>query len=465
MEGPILWIGSGLGTTTLKGIIQSMKSKLIILWFVLTAVLVFGGTAHAETTTIAITTNPYEDRLPQIKGQYVVWQGYDGEDWEIFLYDISSGERKPITENDYNDMSPQTDGTYVVWVGYNRTGGEVFLYRIGDPIPITNDANAITNDDNVDRSPQIADGRVAWVRHEVTDSIESGNIVLYDGGVVTQLSNTTSGVSVPRISNQGVAWLEPAPDNRRNNFIYLYDFETDTVSLAPDYVWEDPQSDGHLAVMTKRDGHDQEIYLYNRRLGSDEQVTSNNIEDRYPRISGNRIAWMGGEGQASEIFLAVYTSLALVSPEDGAVLSIQHPPTFSWEAIGYDRFQVEFSSNEDFQGKDTLTFPLTGPWLSETSFTPRAQEWQSIRNIERTNDRVHWRVQGKGPDGNVTSSETWDFTIPSGKGKRAETIMNAIDQVPPGVTINDGGSSDAAIVDTSNGGGGVCFIDTAGGGH
>jgi hypothetical protein len=215
--------------------------------------------------------------------------------------------------------------------------------------------------------------------------------------------------------------------------------------------------------MTKRDGHDREVYLYNRRLGSDEQVTSNAIEDTYPRISGNRITWMGGQGQASEIFLAVYTSLALVGPEDGAVLSNRYPPTFTWEAIGYDRFQVEFSSSNDFQGQDMLTFPLTGSWLSETSFTPTAREWQLIRGIERTNGLVHWRVQGKGPDGNVKSSETWDFTIARGKEKAAETIMNAIDQVAPGVTINDGGSSDAGTVDTSNSGSGVCFIDAAGG--
>jgi len=417
-----------------------MQKKLLISLVTFFMMLGLNVSARAEVNTTQVTTNSYSDSFPHIKGNFLVWQGYVQGDWEIFLHNLTSGETVQITENDYDDMAPQTDGDYVVWKGYNRTGGEIFLYRIGEPVPLTDDGNAITNDDNVDGSPQIASGRVAWVSHEVTDSVEAGNIMLYEGGVFTQLTNSVTGVSTPRMSDDGVAWLEPDPDNRRNNFIYRYDFQTKSTSLSPNHVWDDPQSDGHLQVLTKYDGHDREVHILNRVKGTDDQITNNGVEDRYASISGNLVVWIEGEGQASEIFLAVYTYLAPVGPVDNAVLLKQPPSTFNWECIGYHKFKVEFSAEPDFPENDALVLPPgEAGWLSETSFTPTEDEWGAIRAIEVNNGNVYWRVAAKGENGSVSYSETWSFTIKE-FGEAATGVANE---------------------DTDGSGGGPCFIGAA----
>jgi hypothetical protein len=39
----------------------------------------------------------------------VVWQGFDGDDFEIYLYDIDKGRSTPIklTTNNYDDTNPE----------------------------------------------------------------------------------------------------------------------------------------------------------------------------------------------------------------------------------------------------------------------------------------------------------------------------------------------------------------------
>jgi cysteine-rich repeat protein len=56
----------------------------------------------------------------------VVWYGYDGLDWEIFLYDGTGITQ--LTNNSYNDGAPQINNNrYVVWYGFDGSDHEIFL--------------------------------------------------------------------------------------------------------------------------------------------------------------------------------------------------------------------------------------------------------------------------------------------------------------------------------------------------
>jgi beta propeller repeat protein len=88
-----------------------MRRKLLTTLVALSTVMVLGGLLHAESTVTQITNNAYEDSLPQVKGDYVVWQGKVDGDWEIFLCNVNTPETPVrITNNDCDDVSPQTDG-------------------------------------------------------------------------------------------------------------------------------------------------------------------------------------------------------------------------------------------------------------------------------------------------------------------------------------------------------------------
>lgn len=46
--------------------------------------LMVGGPAMADV--VALTDNAFEDQDPHISGGMVVWEVFDGNDWEIYLY-------------------------------------------------------------------------------------------------------------------------------------------------------------------------------------------------------------------------------------------------------------------------------------------------------------------------------------------------------------------------------------------
>jgi len=226
-----------------------------------------------------------------------------------------------ITHNNYDDISPQTDGHHVVWVGNSRSGGEIFLYDI-----LVDAMIQITDDDSVDSSAQIANGLVVWTSHEVTASVEPGEIFLYD---VAQKSTSLLSASVdpdgtlddssPRINSESVIWVQA--DEAGNTTIFIHDLATGITTEAPEgFVWEESrQTDGDLAVFSRKVGSNWEIFVRNTSLNNYEQITDNDLEDTYPGMSGNAIAWVGGEGEASEIFLTSYSAepIALLSPQGG----------------------------------------------------------------------------------------------------------------------------------------------------
>ncbi len=284
-----------------------MKAKsFLTIAAIALSVVIFGFVT--TSLGLQVTQNSYEDSFPHINNNYLVWQGKVNGHWEIFLYDTDAQSYRQVTNNDYNDISPQTDGTYVVWVGYNGIGGEIFLYNIS-----TQAITQITSDSSVDNPPKIADGRVVWASHAVTDSVEPGEIFLYDiqNGLLTCLSQAVDiGGALddrsPRINAQQAMWVQSS-DGATKRFIY--DVATGTVSEAPDgFVWKDnPQTNGPFQVFTAHDGNDREVFARNTSLKTVEQLSDNGFEDINPCISGSHIAWVGGLGETSEVFLANLT--------------------------------------------------------------------------------------------------------------------------------------------------------------
>jgi hypothetical protein len=220
----------------------------------------------------------------------------------------------------------------------------------------------------------------------------------------------------PSINDTEVVWGQK--DESGNTTVFVCDLTKRKLKPKPapeGFVWEGrPQTDGNLMVLSRYDGNDREILVYDGNSRRYHQITNNDFEDSSPCISGNYIAWIGGQGQASDIFLAYYDpgaeGISLVSPEDDGALPKKPSATFSWTSGGYDEFKVHFSA--DFSGGNPLTFPAgKGKWLSGTSFTPKKREWSSIIALVQENGYVYWTVQGRDAEGNEEYSQTWGFSI------------------------------------------------------
>ena len=286
-----------------------MKRKLLIS-LIISFITVMGlsVSAQADTNITKITSNSYNDSFPSINGDYVVWQGHVNGHWQIFLYNIENEETTRITNNNYDNISPRTDGEDVVWFGACNQGGEIFRHNITSGV-----TSRITNDTNADSPPQIANGRVVWASNQVTDSVEPGEINLFEiGGSSVQLTTNDLDDISPRINSHFVVWLQIDEDDD-DSTLFVYNISKGTTQEAPEgFIWKDSQqTDGDLTVSMQNKGAGWNITLHRNGQNGLEQVTNNNLDNRYPGISGNYMTWMGGEGQASEIYVAQYTAAAV----------------------------------------------------------------------------------------------------------------------------------------------------------
>lgn len=100
--------------------------------------------------------------------------------------------------------------------------------------------------------------------------------------------------------------------------------------------------------------------------------------------------------------VATVGSVNLTEPSTGATLPAAHPATFSWEATGYNRFIVQFSTTKNF-GSISAQYPapyssgrFAGKkrWLLQTEWTPKSAEWKRIKAAALATNKkaIYWRV-------------------------------------------------------------------------
>ena len=66
-----------------------------------------------------------EGFYPDVYGDYVAWYANDGNDYEIYLYQISTGTTTQITDYSYYHH-PNIDGDYAVWYANDGSGLKVY---------------------------------------------------------------------------------------------------------------------------------------------------------------------------------------------------------------------------------------------------------------------------------------------------------------------------------------------------
>ncbi|HEX4799306.1 MAG TPA: hypothetical protein VFV22_02085 [Candidatus Paceibacterota bacterium] len=75
-----------------------------------------------------ITFDRYNNMHPSRFGEITVWQGWIGNDWEIFMMH-GTDEPYMLTDNVVHDISPQINGTHVVWQSFEH---DVWVMKVYD---------------------------------------------------------------------------------------------------------------------------------------------------------------------------------------------------------------------------------------------------------------------------------------------------------------------------------------------
>jgi beta propeller repeat protein len=112
-----------------------------------------------------------------ISGNNVVWSGFDGSDYEIYLNNGSSTIQ--LTDNNSNDSSnPKISGNNVVWAGFDGTNSLIYLYNGSSTIQLSDNGS----------NPGIFDNNIVWTGYDGSDY----EIYLYNGSSTIQLTDNSS---------------------------------------------------------------------------------------------------------------------------------------------------------------------------------------------------------------------------------------------------------------------------------
>lgn len=326
----------------------------------------------ADWRITQLTDNDFDERSPKICGGNVAWEGWDGNDWEIFYYD---GSIKQLTNNDYDDTYPAICGSRVAWVGDVATGArDVFLYEEGNVFQLTHgnewsmppqlsavdvvwaalDGNdleiyrhasdgttQLTDNDGTDWDPWTDGSRVVWSgTDESTTNPE--NIYVFDGTSIERITDSPKSDQRPRMSGENIVWHRR--DSWGNREVCFYDGTSVTEVTGPD--WEDdanPRVSGSVMVWMHWEYlSDYEIKLYDHESGITQQLTYDRRNDQNPEMDGTLVVWESWQGDSAEII--VYDMMTSAKTELTKNSTIDRWPDISGTAVVW-----EGSDGSDFE--------------------------------------------------------------------------------------------------------------------
>jgi predicted outer membrane repeat protein len=259
-----------------------------------------------------ITDNAYRDENPEIDYPYVVWNAKmdteEAENWEIFLYDISTQTTTRLTFNDYNDFEIEISGTKIVWSGRLNNevkGAEIFLYDIQ-----THETRRLTENNYYESGPRVSGNYVVWYGRPNGDYDTSNEIFLYnlETEEQTRITNNNYNDDYAEIFGLNVVWH--AYDDGSDSEIYHYDISTGITSPLTENGYHDtyPHICGSCVAWAGAknapNGWEGEIFLYDLDTGVTRQLTNTRFyADSYPLLTDTQVVWSGWDYNSQEVYV------------------------------------------------------------------------------------------------------------------------------------------------------------------
>jgi hypothetical protein len=191
-----------------------------------------------------LMTNCYYDMGPQLYENKLVWYGWDGQDFEIFMFDVTTGVTTQLTDNGYDDMSPVIWENTVVWEGYPAVESDIFMWQDGVVRKIS---------DNIedDVKPRI------WQNYVVWQGVREDNyeIFLYDGTVTRQITDNGYDDVDPDIRDNLMCWIGYVDNWDAEVILQGIDETEPTILTDNDYEDHHPRTaQGKVVWEAKRKG-------------------------------------------------------------------------------------------------------------------------------------------------------------------------------------------------------------------
>lgn len=190
------------------------------------------------TNLAQLTANYFYALNPDLYGNNLVFQAWDGNDYEIFLYHFDTGQLDQITNNQFDDISPVVWDGQVAWIAHPTVTAEIFFWSEG----VIRKISEGTEDNG---APAIWDGKVVWQGYDDTDL----EIFYFNGRRTIKLTSNTWDDMSPKIRDGLITWMS-----------YVDNWDSEIMAL---------DFSDNVAV----------------------QLTDNELEDSFPQTAGEKIVW------------------------------------------------------------------------------------------------------------------------------------------------------------------------------
>jgi hypothetical protein len=204
-----------------------------------------------DTELTQITANYFYVLNPAIHGNDLVFQGWDGNDFEIFHYRFDTAQLEQLTNNQFDDTDPDVwDGEFA-WVAHPTVEAEIFHMRDGV-------IRKISEGSTQNAVPSIWQGRVVWQGHDETDL----EIYYFNGRRTIKLTSNVWDDVAPHMRDGLIAWMS--------------------------YV-----ANGTSQIMALDLGDNVSV-----------QLTENDWENSFPRTAGEKIVWQTLAPEGASVMIA-----------------------------------------------------------------------------------------------------------------------------------------------------------------
>ncbi len=137
-----------------------------------------------KKTEQQVTNVNFNNTNPSTLADTIVWQGWVGDNWEIFIgqrNEDSLSEQpwrvKQLTDNYYHDMFPKISGNLITWQAFYKDNWHIFIYDL-----LTEQVRQVSGGEGLNENPRFM---IAWDSKDLEGDIKTVAYDIVSGQVIS----------------------------------------------------------------------------------------------------------------------------------------------------------------------------------------------------------------------------------------------------------------------------------------
>ncbi len=272
----------------MKATIVSSKSYLIFFALLALTVLFLLSlfvSAPALALESPLITNSATQTLPAIYGNNVVWGDSRNGNYDIYMYNLTTGGESQITSDTADQSYPDIYGNKIVWTDSRNGNDDIYMYNL-----TTGQTTQITTNTADQENPKIYGNKIVWSDlRNISFDIYMYNLTT---GQTTRITTDNADQGLAAIYGNKIVWRDDR-NGSSNEDIYMYNLTTGAESQITAIAGNQSFPDIYGNKIVWPDGRygSADIYLYNLSTGFESRITTDTDLQIFPRIYGNNIVW------------------------------------------------------------------------------------------------------------------------------------------------------------------------------